>query len=66
MEALGDSTFRNTIAERLTQYFETNADTTSSRAIEWDAHKAAIRGQCISTIWGVKIGERRVGKECRL
>ncbi|KAJ1154747.1 hypothetical protein NDU88_007490 [Pleurodeles waltl] len=27
---------------------------TNSRAVEWDAHKAVIRGHCISTTWGVR------------
>ena len=59
VEALSDSAFRDTLADHITRYFEANTGTSSNRAIEWDAHKATIRGHCINTIWGVKMTLQR-------
>ena len=55
IEALGDPAFSATLAEHINQYFEINTGTTSSRAVEWEAHKATIRRHCISMTWGAKI-----------
>ncbi|KAJ1100661.1 hypothetical protein NDU88_005742 [Pleurodeles waltl] len=42
------------VSQCVQQYFEANAGSASSRAMEWDANKVVIRGHCMAASWGIR------------
>ncbi|KAJ1217657.1 hypothetical protein NDU88_005250 [Pleurodeles waltl] len=53
-EALQDQAFAELLKESISQYWDINAMSATTRATEWDAHKVVVRGVCISSTWRVR------------
>lgn len=53
-EALSDRVFVHELTGVLDGYFNDNWGSASSRAMDWDAMKVVLRGECMKITYGVK------------
>ncbi|KAJ1157029.1 hypothetical protein NDU88_009744 [Pleurodeles waltl] len=54
LEDLTHAPFEKAVRDELTQYFEANWGTSTTRGYDWEAMKVVIRGLCMQTTYGVR------------
>ena len=52
--ALENPPFRAALTGAVTNFFEANHNTATTRLIEWEAFKVTIRGHCLGTQWNMR------------
>ncbi|KAJ1155991.1 hypothetical protein NDU88_008716 [Pleurodeles waltl] len=49
-----DALFEGAVWDRLTQYFDANWGTSTTRGFDWEVMKVVTRGLCMQTTYGVR------------